>query len=235
MLIKEIKKILYYCLLVGMFSCDNLEYNNYKENSIKTIGMPEYQKVFLGLSDTVLHWKINKLFGTLDSNISIDYIDSLLCFNQNGTRFIGCILSQYTNKKVASVADGISFLYGEKIKTNWFFFIGEYIHVPRNLIKNKKVNEQMSYYQLHQIALNEVYSGYLDDKGKINEIWFISHFENNGWGTLKNQAYLDWCFKGKRYTNKKDFYIATHLCKVKANWANINKDSIKPLPQKSLP
>jgi hypothetical protein len=41
-------------------------------------------------------------------------------------------------------------------------------------------NQPLSYQQLHEIALKEVYSGYLDAMGNINEDWFKMHFENVG-------------------------------------------------------
>ncbi len=88
------------------------------------------------------------------------------------------------------------------------------------MVKNHPTNTPLSYQQLHEIALKEVFGGYLKQDGNINEEWFTSHFESNGWGDFNHQEYDDWCLKGKRYTDLKEYYIACHLCKVKSNWAN---------------
>ena len=158
------------------------------------------------------------------------FIDSLLCFNTKGDRLISAKLMQQLNN---DVADGIDFMYGEKINNKWYFFSGAYITIPRNMLKDHPINKPLSYQQLHQIALKEVYGGYLKSNGEINEAWFTSQFEGPGWGDFNNQPSLDFILKGKRFTNKKEFFEYAHLTVVKANWNGVNKDSIKQLPAKN--
>lgn len=215
-------------LILIISACQNQTIDNFKNHS--DIKSENYFSLYKNLEDSIDYWIRHKLPNVEAESLYPFSIDSLLCFNLENNKFITCRHIYLNEKNVSS--DDLQFIYGEKIDNKWYFFKGASIVIPRVIVKSQPLNKPLSYNQLHQIALSEVYSGYLDDKGQINESWFINHFENNGWGNIKNQTYLDWCFNGKRYTNKKDFYVACHLCKVKANWAKINKDSIKPLPQK---
>jgi hypothetical protein len=123
--------------------------------------------------------------------------------------------------------DDIQYLYGEKIDDKWYFFTGPTLSVPRSMIKNHDVHKPLSFEQLHQIALKEIYSGYLTQKGEINEDWFTSHFEDAGWGKFEEQnASQDWWLKGRRFKTKKEFFEFCHLEKVRSNWYGFKKDSV---------
>ncbi len=187
----------------------------------------KYHDVYKQFSDTLNTWAKYKIFGSLDSIYSINNADSLLCFNKDENRLVVAVLNRYVSKKVQSNSDGMYYFYGENIGGFWYFFRGPFIVIPRSMVKDHPINKSLSYQQLHQIALKEVYGGYLKADGSINEEWFISQFEGNDWGNFNNQEDDDWCFKGKRYTNKKEYYQACHLCKVKANWYGFKKDTIK--------
>lgn len=235
MLNRDRKAIRYllFVLLLSTQSCVNKPDANYKEFSTKLIGVSEYNKVFQMCSDTLYIWKLHKICGSLDSIYSISILDSILCFNRDKTRLITCILNKNIDEKQKPTADGIFYLYGEKINGLWYFFKGPFIVIPREMVKNHPINKPLSNQQLHQIALKEVYGGYLTNKGEINEAWFISHFEGNGWGDFNKQdAESDWFLKGRRYKTKKEYYEAAHLDKVANNWCGINKDSIKQLTKK---
>lgn len=229
-------KFFYFSLILFCQSCqtDNgLEDKRYSSATKHIVNEKEYNRIYINATDSIKIWSLNKISNYNFHGKGKDFIlDTLLCFNTSGNRLISALLNINTSNPNS---DGINYFYGENINGLWYFFRGGYTVIPRSLVKGHPESKPLSYSQLHQIALKEIYSGYLKNNGEINESWFISHFENNGWGTIKNQSYFDWCFKGKRYTNEKEFYIASHLCKVKANWSNINKDSIKPLPPNPLP
>jgi hypothetical protein len=146
-------------------------------------------------------------------------LDSLFAFNTKGDRFITC-RHLYVNIPKAS-ADELKFYFGEKIQGRWYFFPGASIVIPRSMVKGHDASKPLSYQQLHQIALKEVYSGYLDSFGNINEDWFIKHFENVGM-----------CADCK---TREDFQKSI-LEGVAAQWANRDTTQpIKPLPNRQLP
>lgn len=223
MLDQDKKKVyLFLLILFSLFACK--QEDNNKENLLKI----KYDTaIYKSLVDSFKIWTINKL-SSVEAEILYPYkVDSLICFNTNKTRLISC-RHLYVNIPDAT-SDDLQYIYGEKIGQNWFFLKGPAIVIPREMIKGQDIHQPLSYIQMHQVALKEVYGGYLDADGKINENWFTNHFEDRGWGSINNQSYFDWCFKGKRYTNEKEFYQASHMCKVKSNW--LNRDTTQPIKQ----
>ncbi len=220
-------------------SCLNNNNNNNNNNeSDKTgkllgiskslIGNEQYSNVYLKINDSIKTWSSNNLGYYKYLGKSKNYqIDSLLCFNKDKNRIITCVLMQQLSKE--GVADDIDFLYGEKIKNEWYFFEGANIFVPREMVKDHDVSKPLSYQQLHQIALKEVYGGYLNSKGEINEEWFTRQFEGPGWGSFEDQASSDWFLKGKRFKTRKEYFEFVHLEKAKSVWAS--RDTTKPIVQ----
>jgi len=120
-----------------------------------------------------------------------------------------------------SNSDGIELFLGEQINNQWWFFKGGwYFIVPRQGFKDHDIHTPLSYQQLHQIALKEVYAGYLNRNGEINENWFTSKFESNGWVNWDDTPE-----KIKSYTRKD--YEQFHLRKVRSNWYGVKKDSLR--------
>jgi len=147
--------------------------------SKNTVGEEEYNNVYKRVNDTTGFWCENKLESMQGEIMWRYYIDSLLCFNRTKDRFITNILVPCQDKLCTQ--DEIKLLCGEKINGVWYFFSGNStLAIPRENYQND-VHKPLSYIQLHQIALKEVYGGYLNDKGEINEAWFTNHFESIGW------------------------------------------------------
>lgn len=101
---------------------------------------------------------------------------------------ITCILERECKE---DYGDGIHLLYGVKIKELWFFFRGPYIFIPREMYVSKdKVNEPLPFAKLHEIAMKEVFGGYLvkNARGKweINESFF-HEFEASNWVAFKER------------------------------------------------
>lgn len=228
------KNIFYVIVLPILFCCCETKQNKNDPYIISsnTSGDIQYKKTLQKANDSIVVFHLNNLKSYNFLNSGIWYLDSLICFNANKSRFIGCVLYTTSNFKLSD-HDGIQFFYGEKIDTNWYFFKGENVHVPREMVKNQPIDKPLSYQQLHQIALREVYKGYLKRDGDINEDWFTEHFEGSGYGDFNDQTSFDWFLKGKRFKIKKDFYEFVHLEKVRNNWGSINRDSIRRLPLKS--
>ena len=156
-------------------------------------------------------------------------LDSLLCFNSQGNRFITVIAYQESK----TVNNSLDILLGEKINKHWYFFTASTTIYLFSEYYGQKPKTALSFKKMHDVALKEVYGGYLNKDGTINEHWFISHFEGNGWGDFYHQDSLsDWFLKGRRFKTEKEYYESAHLDKVRNNWYGVKKDSIKQLQKK---
>ncbi len=150
---------------------------DFKKKSLDIIGKEEYEKIYKQFLDSTLQWKRYKIFGSFDSTYSSYKLDSLLCFNKARNKLVAANLDRSLNRD--AVADGLDFFYGLKISNQWYFYRGAYIVLPRNMYQ-KDIHTPLSFAKLHEIALKEIYSGYLTKNGEINEAWFTYHFARNG-------------------------------------------------------
>ena len=220
-----------FLLLILFQFCEpnqNKLYNKYSEVSKKIVGQIEYSNIYKKAVDSINIWILNKIDNyKFHQNGKNFILDSLLCFNKDGTKFIAGLIN--INIKNPN-SDGINFFYGEKIKNNWFFFRGGYTVIPREMVKGQNIHIPLNYEQLHQIGLKEIYSPYLNLKGEINEAWFKNEFEGFGWGKFEEQGpENDWYLKGRRFKTKKEFFQSGHLDKVKNNW--LQRDTTQPIKQ----
>ena len=231
MLRKENKSVVLLILLMILTGCttkntdkQNLIENNLFKISQNIVNKEQYFDVYNKLNDSLNTWSLNNLgYYQYCGKSKNCFIDSLLCFNTKGNRFVTGKLMQQLLKE--GVADDIDFILGEKINNQWYFFSGANIFIPRSMVANQPLNKPLSYAQLHQIALKEVYGGYLNKDGTINEHWFISHFEGAGWVNWDDTPE-----KIKSYTRKD--YEQFHLKVIRNNWNGVKKDSIKQLQKK---
>jgi len=195
-----------------------------KSKSKTIIGESNYDAVLNRINDTILSWKLNRLRDYTE-NESQYRVDSLLCFNTNRNRLITCLIGKALIKP--NPTGGITFMLGEKISNEWYFFKSSHIFIPYEL-KKIKDGEPFEFEELHEIALKEVYGGYLNEKGEINEAWFTSLFEGPGWGDFENQeSSLKFLNVTEKFTDKRNFFEAIHLQSVKNNWAS--RDTTKPI------
>lgn len=225
MLNQENKIILIVLIILISISCRNRN-QNIKETenrcyslSTRTINKVEYKDIYNQATDSIKNWCLNRLL-VYKELWSYDYkLDSLLCFNTTGNRFIGVLLIPCIEKGCSQ--DDIRFLYGAKVSGKWYFFSGATIVLPREYYQ-KDNHTPLSFEKLHEIAMKEVFGGYLkkSDKGEweINDAFFTSQFEGLGWGDFNRQD-KDSSLKGHRFTNQKDYYEYLYLEKVRNNWA----------------
>ncbi len=220
-MLNHVKKLLIIFATMCLVNCTETTNNShsYLSKSKSILNDTEYRNVFSMITDSISLWVRNKLW-SVESEYTYSYkLDSLLCFNKKGDRFISCS-HLYMNIDDAN-SDGLKAFYGEKINSKWYFFTGDYTVIPRSMVKGHDVTKPLSYEQLHEIALKEVYSGYLDDNGEINEEWFTKQFENVGW-----------CADCKT----KEDYQMSRLKGVGVKW--LNRDTtqpIQPLNKTSIP
>ena len=197
-------------LLLFSVSCSEKK-NDDKTVLFKTIskrisGHEEYAKVYNNIVDTLNSWKLNNLFGgtSVACNYSSFQIDSLLCFNKENNKVIICILESECRE---DYGDGIHFLYGAKIKGLWYFFLGPYIFIPREMYVSKnKIHEPLSFAKLHEIAMKEVFNGYLK-KGSKGQ-WEV---DDSFFSDITSQAWCTTC-------HSQADWDSTYLSIVRKNW-----------------
>jgi hypothetical protein len=211
------------------------KYNKNNEEMIKVLNVLSNSKECCTIraiaKDTLTLWIKEKL-NNRSCEDTISYgkswiIDSTVAFNFKRDRVVMGVLYS-SNNTPTTVMDEISFLYGAKIECKWYFFHGGTIHLPREIyVSMNKIHEPLSFTKLHEIAMKEVFGGYLvkNTKGKwvINEAWFKQQFEGTGWGDFNDQDSEDWFLKGKRFKTEKEYYEFAYLQKVRNNWCWKNK------------
>lgn len=185
-------KLLLIAILVLLFSCKNKKNEIvektqlYKHFSEATVTKEKYNKIFFSLNDSIRNWRINKLKNYNEDTTEVEYFfDSLLCFNRMGNKFVSARMCRDVESTRTNNMDGVVFYYGVKIKEQWYFFSGATVYLPReNYERNTQI--PLSFEKLHEIAMKEVFSGYLikDTKGNwiINDKFFDYHFKGAGWG-----------------------------------------------------
>ena len=211
-----------FALLITLLITSCYDHGGKKAESVsrQLIGVQEYFKLYSQVSDTVEMWTANQLGLNTFKKGEFEYqIDSLLCLNDSHDRLVTCILMQTVLQP--STSDGLIYLYGQNVNAKWYFVRGASIVIPRSMVKGQNVSKPLSYHQLHEIALHEVYRGYLDNLGNINEDWFKQHFEEPGMcGNCKTSEEF-----------KKRFYVS-----AMAQWANRDTTQpIKRIEKRSLP
>jgi len=184
MLIRDKKFFLFLLIFFVLFSCKNkkTEQNNEKGQtrlfnvfSLKQITKSTYNSVYEQANDSVKEWVNHNLKGYEYIKINTWRIDSLICFNQKADRCIMALCKQSTFYKDQD-ADGITFLYGAKIMNKWYFFSGAFIVTPREMYQ-KDTHIPLSFSKLHEIAMKEVFNGYLiEGKTKKDLSWWKNTF-----------------------------------------------------------
>ena len=189
----------------------------YRNSSEKIVGKEKYGEIFLNANDSIKTWKNARLKAYIENkNETKTMLDSLLCFNTKGDKFISAMLGQVLIEE--SESDGIYFFYGVKVKEQWYFFDGASVFLPRDYYQ-KDIHTPLSFEKLHEIAMKEVYGGYLNG-GKINEHFFERIPNKN-----MNAPGYGGCFECK---TEDEYYL--HL--VKRNWTKrdtsvAKQDSLK--------
>lgn len=202
--IKKILGLLLFFLLLSACKQDNIQID-YIDVSKKNIGKSNYHIIYSSAKDSVESWVENDLglYGYFKKYNRGYQLDSLLCFNTKRDKMIGALLINHKIFENASL-DDIWFFYGVKIKNQWFFFNGADITLPREYYQ-KDIHTPLSFEKLHEIAIKEVFSGYLKkkDKGFWNNIFGKKDYEIN-----------DAFFKGMESRNANGSFGSCHGCKT---------------------
>lgn len=127
------------------------------------------EKIWKLANDSIKNWeKSNLQSWKYDPSKGENTLDTTVCINKIGNKAVMAILSHdfSPNAKL----EAIGFFYGIKIKNKWYFFTGATCYLPR---KNytKDIHMPLSFAKLHEIAMREVFSGYLIKKKKYVGFW----------------------------------------------------------------
>lgn len=212
------KLIILFFIVICFVACNKNEKltdltNQYRHISIYIIGDEvKYQVISQLITDTLSCWEKNNIAGfrSVNCNSSSYKVDSLLCFNSQKNKLITCILEQNCNQ---DFGDGIHFLYGVKIKEEWYFFRGPYIFLPRKFYQ-KETHTPLSYVKLHETAMKEVYRGYLK-KGKKGQ-WEINE---RFFSDITSVAWCTNCVTQEDWDN-------AYLSVIRENWAGKDNKSV---------
>jgi len=145
----------------------------------KHVGRDEYYRIHDMMLDSLKNWEKANLKGYLALHLYSHKLDTLICFNKLKNKLITSILFKCDVPNC--VQENIWYFYGVNIKEKWYFFSGPTIVLPR---ASNSLNVVPSFSELHKIAFEEIFSGYLkeNDKGKweINESFF-SDLTSGAW------------------------------------------------------
>ncbi|MFN4957186.1 MAG: hypothetical protein ACK50M_07370 [Cyclobacteriaceae bacterium] len=205
------KSLIFILALLGCtHSKENLKKRKeYIEFAMKEVGTKDYLQVYSSLNDSIRTWSQNRLGYYRYLGYSKHYeIDSLICFNNEKDKIIGALLMQQLLTE--GVQDDIKFLYGVKLNDLWHFYSGPIVVLPREYYQ-KDIHTPLSWEKLHELAMTEIFSGYLrrDAAGQwqINDHFFDDIIPKNepvarGYGE---------CFE----CNTEEEYV---LYRVRKNW-----------------
>ena len=194
---KGILLLLLYCLFF-ICSCkkttirtyDPVEINDIRTScfnwSVTTVSEREYWKIYNQANDTLQSWISNHLRPARSIVRSRWELDSLMCFNSNGTKLRLFILDQCIQDDCCQ--DDIGNLYGVKVNQEWYFFKGPTMVLLREYYQDS-INTPLSFEKMKQIVTSNTYRGYLkkDRSGnlEINDDFFYD-FTSVAWGPTTN-------------------------------------------------
>ena len=85
----------------------------------------------------------------------------------------------------------------------------------------------VSFEKLHELAMEEMLRGYIKKNKagiwQINEAFFTHHFEGVNWGDFNKQTHEDTVARGKRFTNKREYFESIYLDVAKGIWLKPEK------------
>ena len=215
MLHRENKNLLLLLLCsVCLFSCADKsiklqeEWLLYKDYSFQLVSQELYEQVFQQANDSIKNWISYDLSLYAYEKNNDWKLDSLLCFNKQIDKCRMTLMVRDTLYKPAN-SDGVSNLYGVKIKNTWYFFRGPHMVVPREFYQ-KDIHTPLSFDKLKQIATSNIYRGYLK-KGKKGN-WEIN---DNFFSDITSGAWCNDCITQEDWDN-------TYLSIIKENWGNVS-------------
>ncbi len=98
--------------------------------TVNFYGKEEYNSLKVNVLDSMNKWVKNELSSIKMQKYALEWqIDSLLCINKNKDKLITVVL----NRKSSTVSNSINYLYGVKVKREWYFFFGPTLYVDNGM------------------------------------------------------------------------------------------------------
>jgi hypothetical protein len=177
----NLDKLKFYFLIIIISSISSCDYKRneivekeklYYNTSINIITKKVYDDVFYKTKDSLKVWAKNDL-PFYDNYCKID---SLICFNKSKDRCVTAFL----HASPGGISNEIRSFYGAKFNHKWCFFDGASYMIMRKAYQSDE-SKPLSFEKLHEIALDEVYSGYLikKDKGFWGNLFEKPEYEIN--------------------------------------------------------
>ena len=116
------------------------------------------------------------------------------------------------------VQENIWYFYGVSIKGKWYFFSGPTMVLPR---PSNSLNVVPSFENLHEIAMKQIYRGYLKPKGFLG----LGDYEINE-GFFQDLTSVAW-YPGAAPKNQPE-WDAIYLKIVQDNWSKQDTTVYKP-------
>ncbi|MBV4357206.1 hypothetical protein [Pinibacter aurantiacus] len=216
MLLRETKLFGATIFLLLCFSCKNKstvswDTERYKNYSKKEVGEYMYNSIYEAINDSMHIWGSNKIGNQSIWNFNYK-LDSVLCFNKEKNKLISAFLVRCNQQNC--LQDDVHFFYGIKMNGLWYFFKGPDITLPREYYQ-KDTHTPLSFEKLHELAMNNIFIGYLKkkDKGFFGNLFGKTEWEINDdfFSDLSSAA---WCAHCKTQQQ----WDSTFLDVVKRNW-----------------
>jgi len=216
------------------FSCNykkSSEIPPFKTYSENLVGILEYSNVYKNAHDSIEFWAKSNFPG-YDENADGFYLDSIICFNRQKNKCV-MALAQQDFTTVNSNSDYMQFFYGARIIDKWYFFKGPNIVLPREYYQ-KDTHTPLSFEKLHEIAMKEIFGGYLKKnelgEWEINERFFSS-FTSNSWAQFEERKTVSYrFFSCENIDNEKDFWDCNYRKHAERNWVREKWFLVKDAP-----
>jgi hypothetical protein len=145
------------------------------------IGEDKYLEIGKDVSDSIMNWIDNELSAYVALKLYPHKLDSIMCFNKSKNKFITAILFQCSIPECRQ--ENIWYFYGIKIADKWYFYAGPTMVIPRD---PKNLTTPTSFTKLHEIAMDNIFKGYLKKnketgEWEINEDFFARFYERDAY------------------------------------------------------
>lgn len=230
-MLNHVTKYVSLILFVLFVACNQREKESKERNqkilelSRSIIGKQEYDSIYQQTLDSLNTWCLEQL-SRYRSVWSFNYrLDSVLCFNTEKDRMVTAILVQCD--RLTCEMDDVHYFYGAKIKGQWYFFMGGGAMAILRENYQSDIRIPVSFEKLHELAMEEMLRGYMKKNKagiwQINEAFFTHHFEGVNWGDFNKQTHEDTVARGKRFTNKREYFESIYLDVAKGIWLKPEK------------
>ena len=218
-------QILYLCSCSSREENREIEKISFLKIENEILKKTEYnfrKKIIKTINDSLTYWAKNKVQKYRFDSTLVEYlVDSTICINNKKDKIISSVIGRAlkSNNKL----DGITYFYGVKIMGNWYFFDGPIIQIPRN---EKELGRPTSFEKLHEIALEEIFSGYLK-QNKLTGKWEIDEAFFND---LTSGAWYKDGYKPKNQEEWNKRYLEI----VADNWKHIDTTNYERLREEEM-